>query len=81
MNISSAKVDELAERLARLTGEDVDTALARAIEDRLARIAPATQEKKNAALSAFFERLSKMPVRDGRAADEILGYGPDGLPS
>src|SRR4051812_2319129 len=38
MNIRSAKVDELAQRLARLTGEDVETALERAIEERLSRV-------------------------------------------
>lgn len=40
MNIASAKVDELAQRLALLTGEDVETALERVIEERLARVAP-----------------------------------------
>jgi hypothetical protein len=39
MNIRSAKVDELAQRLARLTGEDIETALERAIEERLSRVA------------------------------------------
>jgi hypothetical protein len=37
MNNTSAKVDELAQRLARVTGEE--TALQRAIEERLARLA------------------------------------------
>jgi hypothetical protein len=40
MNIRSARVDQLAQRLARLTGEDVETALERAIEERLSRVAP-----------------------------------------
>src|SRR5258708_14188484 len=33
MNIRSAKVDQLVQRLARLTGEDVETALERAVEE------------------------------------------------
>ena len=33
MNIASPKVDELARRLARMTGEDVETALERAVEE------------------------------------------------
>jgi antitoxin VapB len=41
MNVRSAKLDQLAQRLARLTGEDVETALARAIEERLSRVAAA----------------------------------------
>jgi antitoxin VapB len=81
MNIASAKFDELAQRLARLTGEDMETALERAIEERLARVAAIPRQKRNAALSAFFDRLSNMPVLDRRSADDIIGYGPDGLPS
>ncbi len=81
MNIASAKIDELARRLALLTGEDMETALERAIEERLARLVPPSREKRNAALSAFFDSPSKMPVLDARPEDDIVGYGPDGLPS
>jgi hypothetical protein len=81
MNIASAKVDELAQRLARLTGEDVETGLERAIEERLARIAVTRQGDREAALRKFFDRVSAVPVKDGRSIDEIVGYGPDGLPS
>lgn len=81
MNIASPKVDELARRLARLTGEDVETALERAVEERLSRIeADATHGDRQAAMRAFFDRVSTMPVVDPRSIDEILGYGPDGLP-
>jgi antitoxin VapB len=46
MNITSPKVDELAERLARLTHEDVETALERTIEERLSRVAVAAQSDR-----------------------------------
>jgi antitoxin VapB len=81
MNIRSAKLDELARRLARLTGEDIETALERAIEERLSRVAPPTPADREAALNAFFERVSRMPVLDPRPIDEIVGYGWDGLPT
>ena len=81
MNIRSAKVDQLVERLARLTGEDVETALARAIEERLSRVAPSAPADRKAAMDAFFERVSRMPVLDPRPADEIVGYDDHGLPS
>ncbi len=81
MNIASRKVDELAQRLARLTGEDVETALERAIEERLSRVAQTAQGDRRAAMQAFFDRVSQMPIMDPRSADEILGYGSDGLPS
>jgi antitoxin VapB len=81
MNFRSAKVDELAQRLARLTGEDVETALERAIEERLSRVAPPPLADKRAAMDSFFERVSHMQVLDPRTADEIIGYDGCGLPS
>jgi antitoxin VapB len=81
MNIRSAKVDQLVQRLARLTGEDVETALERAIEERLSRIARPTPSDRRAALDTFFERVSRMPVLDPRPAEDIIGYDGCGLPS
>ena len=81
MNIASAKVDELARRLARLTGEDVETAVERAIAERLSRVAGSAPADRQAAMRKFFDRVSRMPVKDSRSADDIIGYGPDGLPS
>jgi len=62
MNIASPKVDELAQRLARLTGEDVETALERAIEERLSRVTVAALSDGRAAMQRFFDRVSQMPV-------------------
>ncbi|MBV9286228.1 MAG: type II toxin-antitoxin system VapB family antitoxin [Hyphomicrobiales bacterium] len=81
MNIASAKVEELAKRLARLTGEDVETALERAVEERLSRVATGTSDNREAAMRRFFDRVSAMPIRDERPIEDIIGYGPDGLPS
>jgi antitoxin VapB len=81
MNIHSSTLDELARRLARLTGEDVETALRRAIEERLSRVAAPSPAGRRAAMDSFFERASRLPVLDSRSADEIVGYGPDGLPA
>lgn len=81
MNIASAKVDALARRLARLTGEDVETALERAIEERLSRVAAPAAADRDVALRRFFDRVSAMPIKDARPIDEIVGYGADGLPS
>jgi hypothetical protein len=81
MNIASPKVDELARRLAHLAGEDVETALERAVEERLARIAAeAKPGDRRAAMRRFFDRLSRRPIADARPVDEIVGYGPEGLP-
>jgi antitoxin VapB len=80
MNIASTRVDELARRLARLTGEDVETAVERAVEERLSRVAAAPSVDRSAALRTFFDRASRIPVKDARPIDEIVGYDPDGLP-
>jgi antitoxin VapB len=81
MNIASPKVHELAQRLARLTGEDVETALERAVEERLSRVsANPPQGDRHEAMRTFFDRISRMTVTDSRSADEIIGYGSDGLP-
>ena len=81
MNVTSAKADELAHRLARLTGEDVETAVERAIEERLSRVETARPVDRRAAILKFIKNVSAMPVKDARPIDEIVGYGPDGLPS
>jgi len=81
MNIRSSKVDQLIEQLSRLTGEDVETALARAIEERLSRVAPPVPADRRAAMNAFFEYTSRMPVLDPRSAEEIIGYNGLGLPT
>lgn len=81
MNIRSEKVDQLVEELARLTGEDAETALERAIEERLSRVTPPAPANRKAAMNAFFEQASRMPVLDSRPAEEIVGYDGHGLPS
>jgi antitoxin VapB len=81
MNIRSGKVDQLARRLAQLTGEDVETALERAVEERLSRVAPPAPADRKAAMDAFFERISHMRVLDARPVDKIVGYDGRGLPS
>lgn len=81
MNIASTRVDALARRLAHLTGEDVATAVERAIEERLSRLSTPLPTERAGALREFFDRVAGMPVKDARPIEELVGYGPDGLPS
>ena len=81
MNIRSAKVDQLRQRLAHLTGEDVETALKRAIEERLSRVALPAPADRKAAMDSFFQRVSRMSVLDPRPVEEIVGYDGCGVPS
>lgn len=77
LNIRSAKADQLAQRIARLTGEDIETVL----EDRLSRVALPVPANRKAAMDSFFQRLSRMSVLDPRPVDEVVGYDGCGLPS
>jgi antitoxin VapB len=79
LEIRAPKAGVLARELAAATGEDVDTAVVRAIEERLART-PRRHADGDVAIEALFDRLAQMPVLDRRSPDEIIGYGPDGLP-
>ena len=81
LEIRSRKADALAHELAMATGEDIDTAVERAIEERLARIPRALPVQSLAEIDRLFERIAQMPIRDTRTPEEIIGYGPDGLPT
>jgi antitoxin VapB len=74
MNIRFTKLDELAQRLARLTCEDVETA------QRLSGVAPPATADRNAAITSFFDQVSRMRVLDPRTVNEIVDDGR-GLPS
>jgi hypothetical protein len=50
------------------------------IEERLVRVTPQTPLAKDDELDYLFKKLAQMPVLDARSPDEIVGYGPDGLP-
>lgn len=78
--INSARVTHLATELAAVTGEDMETAVVCALEERLARVARPAPTEHGDEIDALFDRLEQMPVRDGRSPDEILGYDANGLP-
>lgn len=80
LEIRDPNVDALARELADATGEDVETAVVRAIRERLARTGRPLDRGRAAAVMDVFERLARLPVLDGRPPDEIVGFGPDGLP-
>ena len=81
LNIRNAEAEQLAERIAELTGETKTAAVTRALRERLARL---QRERSGRSLAddrdAIACRTAKLPVRDPRSADEILGYDERGLP-
>jgi antitoxin VapB len=82
LNIKDAAADRLARELAAETGESITTAVTIAIRERLERVRGAVpRERRRRALMEIAKRSAQLPIRDPRSADEILGYGRDGLPS
>lgn len=81
LNIRNRETEQLAEKLARLTGETKTDAVKRALRDRLARL---RRERTGRALADELDEIAlhcaRLPVLDRRSADEILGYDEDGLP-
>ncbi len=82
LNIRNAETEQLAEALARLTGETKTRAVTVALRDRLNRL---QRDRAGRSLAQELEEIadhcSSLPVLDSRDADEILGYDESGLPS
>ena len=82
LNIKDALADRLARELAAETGETITTAVAVAVRERLERLRGAVpRERRREALAKLTDRSSARRVRDQRRAEDIVGYGPDGLAS
>ncbi len=56
LEIRSPKADALARELATATGEDVDTAVLKAIEERLARIPRRLPADRQAEIETLFDK-------------------------
>lgn len=81
LNIKDEQADRLVRQLAAETGVSITTAVTVAVRERLERLRRAVPlEQRHRELSRIAKRSAARPVRDGRSAEEILGYGPDGLP-
>ena len=82
LNIRNRRAEELADTLAKLTGETKTQAVIRALQDRLGRI---RRQRSGRSLAAELDDLAlhcaSLPVLDQRSAEEILGYDAIGLPT
>jgi antitoxin VapB len=81
--IKNAATEAKIRKLARRTGETLTQAVERAVDERLARTAPERRKgrvdrAKLAKVLAYFRSLPKQ--NEHLTDDEIIGYGPDGLP-
>ena len=82
LNIRNRRTEELAEALARLTGETKTEAVTRALDDRLERV---RRERSGRSLAGELDDIAlhcaSLPVLDEREPEEILGYDENGLPA
>ena len=81
LNIRSEETEELANTLAKLTGETKTEAVTQALRERLQRVRRARAKRRLAdELDEIALHCSELPVRDPRTADEIMGYDDNGIP-
>ena len=81
LNIRNPETERLAQALAKLTGETKTQAVTRALRDRLDRLRRERTKRRLAdELDEIAKQCARLPVQDGRTADEILGYDDHGLP-
>jgi antitoxin VapB len=81
LNIRNEETEELANALAKLTGETKTEAVTQALRERLQRVRRARAKRRLAdELDEIAQHCSALPVRDPRTADEIMGYDENGLP-
>ncbi len=82
LNIKDEGTDRLVRELAAETGETITAAVTVAVRERLERLRGAVpRERRRQELTRIANRSAQRQVRDDRDAEEIIGYGPDGLPS
>lgn len=82
LNIRNVETEQLAEAVARLSGETKTGAVKRALRDRLERLRRERAGRRLAdELDDIARHCARLPVIDSRPADEILGYDEHGLSS
>lgn len=81
LNIRNPETERLAEALARLAGETKTDAVTQALRERLARLRRERAGRRLAdELAEIGLHCSRLPVRDARSPEEILGYDENGVP-
>lgn len=89
LTIKNAEVERLAAEVARLTGESKTQAVRVALEERRSRLSSGIDPEARAAEIWQWLETEVWPhvpadlrgkPHDPHADDEILGYGPDGVP-
>ena len=81
LSIRNPKAEKLARELAAESGENITQAITRALEERLQRIrGRSTAIDMAEEIMNISRRCRELPDQDRRSPDDILGYGPTGVP-
>jgi antitoxin VapB len=81
LSIRNAKAEKLARELAAESGENITQAITRSLEERLQRLrGRSTAIDLAEEIMIISKRCSEIPDQDQRTSDEIMGYGPTGVP-
>lgn len=81
LNIRNSETENLANELARLTGETKTEAVKKALSARLQKLKQQQDTQfLTEELNEIAEHCATLPVLDNRSAEEIL-YDENGLPS
>jgi antitoxin VapB len=82
ISIKNDQTEQLARKLAELTGESLTEALRVSVEERYDRLRRDRSRRSLAdELNAIAVRCSKRPIVSQLSDDEILGYDESGIPS
>ena len=80
LSIKDPEADRLAREVAKATGETLTAAVVQSLRERLARVRRPRGGRLSEQLLAIGQRCAQLPVRDGRSAEDIVGYDEHGLP-
>ena len=81
LNIRNPETEELADRLAKLTGETKTRAVTLALRDRLEKERRKRSCRRLATeLDEIALHCASLPILDDRAPEEIMGYDDSGIP-
>jgi hypothetical protein len=83
LHINNPDVEQTVRKLAGLTGESVTQAIGTAASERIERIEPKPASKPIPTLEemkAILRSYNLKRINEDLTEDEILGYGPDGIP-
>jgi antitoxin VapB len=81
LSIQNSKAEKLAREVAAQCGETITQAITRALEERLERLqGRRTAGDMVAEILKISKRCSKLPDKDARKPEEILGYNDIGVP-